>query len=729
MTLTGTNYTRFKETLKEEIIYYESLPESWLVIIIGLFLLYSGFIIWKHRDQWVHYTILFFIRSLVLTLIILYYYKPAMRVTEEKKYYPSIPVFIDQSFSMNSDLYLPNQEKQRIPKYQYYRDLIDSRFLNSKAHGGKWKFELYQYRENKQSTIDGIHSLKRPYGFFNVNDWFNHLKQTSDVVSSFVILVSDLNIHINTGSLKGLKKQLYVVYEEETASDLFIDRVTTERRGDEKIDCHIHLSQLSNKPQKLEVRIEEGGGRRGSRDRVAKRNFLLTNNEDRKTITLKPFKKDKILSAVVKGQREEKNLLNNRFYFKLEGKEDKPTIHLIFQKPSFELSFLRRFLKRQQKYKVRLYMPTPANGPIKLKTIPSKDKVILGNMDHLNRKHVKILTDYLKKGGFIIFLKGSSSLRLLTSSPLAKLLPFSYKESKGISSLQSNNTLHISPYGAKFSFLNFRESEYQSIWDRELSIFSPVKGRLIGRNNSHVLATVHNKKAIFFQKRDRGTIIAILAGPIWKLDFYNMHKSFRFLNPGNYYDQFWEDLLKVNEIQQIRDHVGFLNDQKVYVYGEKVTIYFPKKENKQLDNIYIRVKDGKKWLYMKIKPIDQKDRWMAQFSCRYLGENQIVRKAKLTSGLEKEIAKFYVNYPNDKESFQLDNETRKGIAMEIADKTGGKVLNIKQLEGAFSNIKQEVDKVIHETSLKKQDYRILYLMLIAFLLSLEWGIKRLFLGK
>ncbi len=731
ITSIGTNHGGCKEILKEEIIYYESLPESWLIIITGLFLLYSGIIIWKHRDQWIQYSIIFFIRSLVLALIILYYFKPAIRVTEEKKYYPTIPVFVDQSFSMNSDLYFPNKKKKWISKHKYYKDLINNRLLHSKTHEKKWKFELYQYRGNKQSPIHGIRSLKRPYGFFKVNDWLNHLKQTSDIVSPVVILVSDLNFHMKDESLKGLKnkKQLYVVYEEETADDLYIDRVTTEKRGDGKVDCHIHVSQLGNGSQRLEVRIEKGSGRRGSRDRVAKRKFLVSKNEDRVTIPLTPFKKDKILSAVVKGRRGEGNLLNNRFYFKLEGKEEKPTVHLVFQKPSFELSFLRRFLKRQQKYKIRLYMPTPVSGPIKLKNIPLKDKVVLGNMDHLKGRNVKILDDYLKKGGLIVFLKGSSKLKSLTASPLGKLLPFSYKAFKEASNLQSVYTLHVNNYGGKFSFLNFRESDYQSIWEKELSVFSPIKGRVTPKNNSLVLAAVHKKNAIIYQKKNRGTIIAVLADPVWKMDFYNMHRNFQFLNPGNYYDQLWEDLLKVNESEKIRDRVSLLNDQKVYAYGDKVTIYFPKKDYTKQSGIFIRVKKENRWVEDKITLIDQKDRLTAQFPCEYLGENQIIHKTGAKGGSENVLVRFYVNYPNNKESFQLDNKTRKGIAKNIAGETGGKVLNIKQLERAFSNLKQEVDKIIHETSLKKQDYRVYYLIVIALLLSMEWGVKRLFLGK
>ncbi|MDH5681320.1 MAG: hypothetical protein OEZ36_07030, partial [Spirochaetota bacterium] len=105
------------------IIFYDSIAIYWIILIIAVFVGYSVVVTLKEPKKRRIHLILFGIRSLALTAIILYMHKPAIQFINSTESFPPVPVFVDQSFSMAQDI-LPAKSDQRIPKAKRHRNLI-----------------------------------------------------------------------------------------------------------------------------------------------------------------------------------------------------------------------------------------------------------------------------------------------------------------------------------------------------------------------------------------------------------------------------------------------------------------------------------------------------------------------------------------------------------------------------------------------------------------------------
>ncbi len=719
-----------------KLVFNQSIPTILMILIIAFFLIYAFLVIWKNKDKWITYLLLVFIRGLTLSFILLFFFKPATQEIVTKKVNTPIPVFIDNSFSMLQDIYLKKKNKW-MPKNLYYRRLLERNFLNSKDTKKKNQFDFYLFhnqikkitlkkkKAKKNNKIKRYLKLDQPYGIFDINQWLKTLKETPNIAASSVILISDLNNRFDEKLLQRLNKKIYVLYKKELTYDVSIREVKkTSKENKKGYDLELKVHKHGKQPRDITITLY-------LQDKnIYQDNYTLTETKTVINIALnKSYKRDKIIRAEIDNKREESNKLNNRYFFKLKGLEKDKKIHLLFQKPSYELSFLKKFLRKQNRYKIKLYMPTPVKGPIKLPdSIPTRDIVIVGDFDKMKPAHARYLGQFVHKGGLLIFLKGNSNLKkLMKGKKWAALMPFYYavKDKAGKEKSQNRKNadgvketipLSITKKGKKYSFLSFREPEPEEIW-KDLPFFNPLVKEIRKKEKASVLAVGEASQdiALITQSYGKGIVMAILADPLWSLDFSNLGFGVR----SNYYDQFWQELLKLNDLKDPETKILLLKE--IYKFGKKAFIYYPQ-DGGITTETELMLSGSKGSQPLKI--LNKNGLLMSEVKCEQLGQNKIIHLEE-----DKQLGAFYVNYPN-KESLQSKSEKRNDRAQLIATETKGEVIRIKDLkkistDASFLRQKENSYKEIKETSII---HHYLYMVLIMMLFTLEWGIRRVILG-
>ncbi len=723
-----------------KIVFNNYLPDVWLYIIIILFISYSSFLIWKYKSQWLKYLLLIIFRLTIIILILLYFYKPAIQYDKKTDYIPLIPIIIDNSYSMRSDW--RTDEKRILPKYQYYQNIIKKYFINN--HPNRKQFKYYFYSDKKLNQYPNPESPHLPIGITDINHLLTQMKEDPKFTSPVLFLVSDLNLHLDSSLLKGFNKKIYVLYAEENILDTYIQGIDVQY-NDSNALLSLNLVNTSNIPEIVSLYIYNKEEQLYTKDITLSGNLII-----HRTSIKRSLDKDIIIKCVLKNKnRIEKNDLNNVYYLKIDRIQMKSTVHLVFNKPSFELSFLHRFLKRQNKYLIKNYLPKSDSPPIQLRNISTRDKIILGNIDSITPQNIQSISRFVKDGGLLIFLKGSSDLRKLFSSSIESLLSFQYRtesvnnkksakldKDSGETSDTRNNTigrksnnfiltLNQQNINDKY-FLTFRNTDNpQLIWN-DLPIFSKVEGNIIPLYSNITLATINNTPAILYRNMGIGTIISILIEPIWKIDFFNLNFGIH----SEYYDQFWDELLQMNNEQVKESPLSIAKD--ICEYGDENTLYIDPMKIKDPKNLFIIGKKNENDFKIPLK-ISKNEKNLIKYSvqCNHLGSNKIVLAKEESS---ETLAEFYVNYPL-KESFQNNNELRYAIAKDIADNTNGKIIKINELNQtsksdptnkSLFSVKREIEHKIIEKSLV---HNYIYILIVIFLLIIEWLLKRKFIGN
>lgn len=697
------------------LIFYESLPYWVILSVLILFLILTTIVLIKNPKHRKKYIFLFIIRAVILSLILLYFFKPAIQNIQKEEYLPEIPVFIDSSFSMLQDIQGDNKIQSRLDYakgiYKNYFQKLNSQADPNKQNKEKLQFRLYNWIDDQTSEVQNIESLKAESGIFNFSDWLNFLKGSINLSSPAVVLLTDLNHNINAEEFKGLKQRIYIPTLDHFAQDLSIKSMDSNF----KRSYYSITMECSNQYEKsilAELKLLH------KNKLIYKQKINLKAGLNYKTIKLrKRFKEKVIIKAEILHLSNESNRLNNVYYLSLEGKEAKKNIQLYFGKPSYNLSFLRQFLKKQAFYNNQLHLPK-LNEKLRIKPTSIKDCIIIGNIDSLDSLSVKRIKRFTQKGGLTIFLRGNSNLVSLNRSPASDFLPFAILR-KYYSKRKNNLNLVLSHHGLKYPFLNFREKKFaQTIWN-DLPFFSSQDYYYRLKKNTAILATIEDQPAILLNQYSKGYIITILTDSLWKIDFSNLSYGIK----SQYYDQFWDELIQFRESKKSEKKISLSQD--IIEYGKEITLFFPAENFQDKDQYYIETEKGKK-----IPLILEKKQglYVSKYKTNSLGKNSIYQlKSKKNNA--KYLSAFYVNYPLW-ESVDLDSKKKEEILKQISKLSKGRIIHLRdltKLDGKYFRLEKEAYKVISDTSTRPKDSFILstvFLLVIILLFTLEWYLKK-----
>ncbi|MDH5680887.1 MAG: hypothetical protein OEZ36_04815, partial [Spirochaetota bacterium] len=557
---------------------------------------------------------------------------------------------------------------------------------------------------------------KKAHGVFKLNAWLKHLKRSGISGSPSVILMSDLNHRLNHRLLKGLNKRLYVFYEDEKVIDHYIKKISLDRKANGQYLVKVNVIRTAEKPEKVILTLSHNN------KALVSRPFTLNRKDNWLYVFLNtPFIDHQVLRATIKSPEKEGNIDNNHFFFRVKGRSDSKIVHIVFGRPSFDLSFLRNFLRRQEKYEVRVYIPKPGQ-PIRLPWLNPKDKLVLADIDKLSNPQETRIIQFVRSGGLLVFMRGDSDLPTLLYPRLASVMPFQYQRDlfqQPESMDASKTSLSLTVAGLKFAFLNFRDPDSAGkVWD-ELAVFPVIKGNILSKYGALVLGRMNHKPAILYQKYGRGQTVAVLFDQLWKMDFGN--KGFGI--QSSYYDQFWDEILKLNDPGEGPRLVSLL--QEVYQYGDKAKIYVSRKDLLGDDRLEIRGTDKLERHEITLRPVNGDSGGSISVKCRYLGENRIVLIRKGRPDLV--VARFYVNYPLD-ESVQRTNAYRKKLAQILTESTGGRILlshDLSRLRAEDIHLRKVTERVVSETKLAHRWFTLIF---IVSLMTFEWVLRRYYLG-
>ena len=233
---------------------------------------------------------------------------------------------------------------------------------------------------------------------------------------------------------------------------------------------------------------------------LGSKNIRLQKQNTEVMLTIPPLQRGMhVITAKVLPIAEETTLWDNEVHIALEVLPDTTGVLHLLGSPSWDGSFIRRYLKSEPKYDLISFyilrdpwdyssadtremslIPFPVDQLFG-EELPNFKVVIMQNFSlyrFLTPLHQQNLVRHVRDGGGLLFIGGNRALTNddVTNSPLAKILPFTLKSNKNNSYLPKKN------FKVKLAIPSIKQREFASVYDdwldmqTELQMFDSGKG-------------------------------------------------------------------------------------------------------------------------------------------------------------------------------------------------------------------------------------------------------------
>ncbi len=473
---------------------------------------------------------------------------------------------------------------------------------------------------------------------------------------------------------------------------------------------------------------------------VAQSSYVINQSEGFGEISLKYRPQDpgqKILTLRVGSGETEENKSNNSRTFSVKVLKSKLSILMLSEKPDYELSFLKKYLQKSDKYDIELRLLGKKSGNLTGR-IPSKqtelnryDLIIIHDVSPSLLENKKELFDsYLSdKGGSLWILLGENYAASQISPWFNSLLPFSQSKRSSV----VYKSFHAEPSEGNLYHPTIRIADNQSAIRRAWAELPPFE-LFVNCDNIYpqatILAYVSGMKnadgsqipIIGFTRKGPGKILAFSAQPFWNFGFL----SIGFGDSDYAYKSIIAGSANWLTVDDNLEPIRIIPQKKIYSRGEPVRFdgfaydigYRPipnvsgtivlkgtKDNNYQADFLFID--DGKyRAEFKNLKP--GRYTYQASFS----KDNKILKN--VTGQIE--VTEFSL------EEFNTDGD-RSNLEM-IASISGGNYYKFSDFDNLVQSIDLNPIKVIKKTEVNLWD-KLLLLILFITALSIEWLLRKL----
>lgn len=473
---------------------------------------------------------------------------------------------------------------------------------------------------------------------------------------------------------------------------------------------------------------------------VAQSSFSINQSEGLGELILKyrPLKSgQKILTLKAGSTETEENKSNNSRTFSVKVLKSKISILMLSETPDYEISFLKKYLHKADKYDIDLRLLGRKSGNL-AGTIPSRqaelnkyDMIIIHDVTPSILESKKQLFDsYLSdKGGSLWILLGENYATAQISPWFNSLLPFFQSKNSKV----AYQSFHAEPSEGNLYHPSIRIADNQSSIRQSWAELPPFEF-LVNCDkispNAAILAYASGVKTkdgsqvpiIGFTRKGPGKILALAAQPFWNFGFINIG----FGDSDFAYERFIEGSANWLTVDDDLEPIRILPQKKIYSRGEPVrfdgfaydlgyrpipdvsgtiSLYGIDDDNYQAD--LIQVDDGKyKSEFQNLKP--SRYSYIASFS----KDN---KQLKDFSG-QIEVTSFSL------EEFNTDGNPA-NLEM-IASMSGGNYFKFSNFENLVQSIDLQPIEVIKKTEVNLWD-KLLLLILFISALSLEWLLRKL----
>ncbi len=317
---------------------------------------------------------------------------------------------------------------------------------------------------------------------------------------------------------------------------------------------------------------------------VAQSSLTIKQAEGFSEITL-PYKPNsagqKILTLKVGADEEEENRSNNSRSFYVKILKSKLSVLILSENPDYELSFLKKYLQKADKFYIELRLLGKKSGNF-VSTIPSRqtelnkyDMIIIHDVSPaLLESRQELFNSYLAdKGGSLWILLGENYASAPISPWFNSILPFSKsKRSKVL-----YNSFHAEPSEGNLYHPSLRVADNNSAIRQTWAELPPFEMLVASDSispNATILAIASGLKnrdgsqipILGFSRKGPGKILAVAAQPFWNFGFINIG----FGDSDNAYTQFIEGTANWLTIDEDLDPVRIIPEKNIFSRGEPV---------------------------------------------------------------------------------------------------------------------------------------------------------------
>lgn len=444
----------------------------------------------------------------------------------------------------------------------------------------------------------------------------------------------------------------------------------------------------------------------------------------------------KFLTVAVGELEGEENSDNNRQTFAVKVLKSRLKVLLACEAPDYEVSFLKRFFDRIEKYDLDLVV-TGNNAGNLSGSIPNRqtemnryDLIILYDLpaSRINNR-VDLFDSYLKeKGGSIWVITGERASRSVYNNKFSALLPF-YSDKTG--NLVHGNFIAVPIEGQLFHpalRLGENQAEIRKIWSEQPPFSSLYINDQINPN-AVVLAQVTDNRmktnypVIGYLRNGPGKVLSSSVQPFWDWGFVQIGLD----GDNTYYNRFIEGVASWLTVSDDLEPIRIASQKDIYHRGEAVRFdgFAYDLGFRPLEGVtgQVTVTNESDQSVNETDLLPQTEgAYRAEFYNLGSGNYRYQANFEKDGRLLKDInGRFKI------ESFSLEQFNTSGkpeILMAIAQATGGNYYSYEQFDEALNNI--NIDKLtIEETSEFSLWNKFWLLMVFIGAISLEWLLRKM----
>ena len=530
------------------------------------------------------------LRSLILALVIGALLEPLLSIINKYNEEPVVAVLIDQSESMEIDDVPagPQSSADMQKRIEVAAHLVYGKNGISPALDEKSEVKVFGFAKNAEPVTNSV--IKNTRSETNIGQ---ALKFVDDALVEHnltsIILITDGSNNSGIDPVRqaaGLKAPVYTigVGDPTERKDISISRFLTNETAYVDNDIPVEVTIRSNGFDNTKIPVQIFWA-----DKLMAEDFLILKGnsmEQKIVLHFVPTEPgDHKFTLKIPVQKDEFITQNNNRDFVVKVLKNKIQILQIAGRPSYDFSFLQRYMKRDQNVETTSFILKrdgtfsllKDSGVPKFNHLPRTeaeinefDIVLLMDIQrrNLGDKFEALVKDFVNiHGGALIMLGGEDSFGNggYQTSPLNEILPVSMK---------MVNKLKTGSFPLQFTTISLNHAltqldDNQEVSQRIWQSLPPITGynTTEARPGAEILATVENNfPAIAIQRFGKGKVMAMPITSFWQWDFLMVGVQ----GNNKYSDRFWSNSIRWLVSRDDINQVNLTTDKRIYRSGESV---------------------------------------------------------------------------------------------------------------------------------------------------------------
>ena len=668
------------------------------------------------------------LRVIALLALLCALFEPILSYERTFSRKPHIALLLDESKSIDK----VENELSRKARRDSLLSTSTFELINSKADISTYYFgeNISEKKNEIQTNATSLADALLYTGTNQLDEQFDYQLLFSDGNSNTGRKIEDITSLLKTKTIAvdlSLGGKQYDLSIEDISYNpvIFADRTT---------EITVKLEWKNGTPQTIPIQLLD------SNRVVAQSTLAINQSEGLSEITLKYRPTNpgqKILTMKAGTIETEENKSNNSNLFSVKVLKSKLSILILSENPDYELSFLKKYLDKADKYQIDLRLLGNKAGNLK-NSIPSRqtelnvyDLIIVHDVPPALLESKKELFDsyVADKGGSLWFLLGKNYASSQISPWLNSLLPFSQSERADI----LYRSFNAEPSEGNLYHPSIRLADNQAsirkAWSElppfemltKCNIISP-SATILAYASGLISAEGKQYPIIGFTRKGAGKILAVSAQPFWNFGFLNLG----FGESNTAYTTFIDGTANWLTVNDDLEPMRILPKKDIFSRGEPVqfdgfafdlgyrpipdisgTVSLTGNDNTKYQADLLQVDDGQyNASFQNIKP--GRYAYQASFS----KDNKVL---KAVSG-QIEVSTFSL------EEFNTDGDP--ATLKKVASISGGSYIPTQDFDKILQSIDIEPKQIIKKTEVNLWD-KLLLLIIFISALSLEWLLRKL----